>query len=167
MIEVLFVILSTLTLLGGAGVLFFRQPLHAGMSFIVSIITLAGLFALLSHTFLFMVQIILYAGAVITLMLFVIMVLNVNETVLPDESMQPKTLFLGLFCLAPIVIAVVKTLGLLPDKNMDILTGSFGSIQSLGSRLYTDWVLPFELISVLLLVALVAVVVLAKKKERA
>jgi len=166
MAEALFVILSLLMLLGGAGVLFFRQPLHAGMSFIVSIIALAGLFALLSHTFLFMVQIILYAGAVITLMLFVIMVLNVQESVLPDESLQPKTLFIGVLCLAPIVIAVVKTLGTLPFKELYIVPGDFGGIELLGAKLFTTWVLPFELISVLLLVALVAAVILAKQKER-
>ena len=166
MAEALFVILSLLMLLGGAGVLFFRQPLHAGMSFIVSIIALAGLFALLSHTFLFMVQIILYAGAVITLMLFVIMVLNVQESVLPDESLQPKTLFIGVLCLAPIVIAVVKTLGTLPFKELYIVPRDFGGIELLGAKLFTTWVLPFELISVLLLVALVAAVILAKQKER-
>jgi NADH-quinone oxidoreductase subunit J len=165
--EVLFVILSFLMLLGGAGVLFFRQPLHAGMSFIVTIIALAGLFALLSHTFLFMVQIILYAGAVITLMLFVIMVLNVQESVLPDESLQPKTLFIGVLCLAPIVIAVVKALGSLPFKELYIVPSDFGGIELLGAELFTSWVLPFELISVLLLVALVAAVILANKKEKA
>ena len=166
MVEVLFVILSFLMLLGGAGVLFFRQPLHAGMSFIVSIIALAGLFALLSHTFLFMVQIILYAGAVITLMLFIIMVLNVQDSVLPDESMQPKTLFIGILCLAPIVIAVIKALGSLPQKELYIVPSDFGGIELLGAKLFTSWVLPFELISVLLLVALVAAVILAHKKER-
>ena len=166
MIELLFVVLSFLVLLGGAGVLFSRQPLHAGMSFIVSIIALAGLFALLSHTFLFMVQIILYAGAVITLMLFVIMVLNVQETILPDESLQPKSLFFGVLCLAPVVIAVIKAIGSLPQKEFYIVPNDFGGIELLGAKLFTSWVLPFELISVLLLAALVAAVVLASKKER-
>jgi len=166
MVELLFIVLSLLMLSGGAGVLFFRQPLHAGMSFIVSIIALAGLFALLSNTFLFMVQIILYAGAVITLMLFVIMVLNVNESVLPDESMQPKSLLIGVLCLAPIVIAVVKALESLPAKDLYIVPGDFGGIELLGAKLFTSWVLPFELISVLLLVALVAAVILANKKEK-
>ncbi len=94
------------------------------------------------------------------------MVLNVQETILPDESMQPKTLFIGVLCLAPIVIAVVKAIGTLPQKEFYIVPGAFGEIELLGAKLFTGWVLPFELISVLLLVALVGAVILASQKER-
>lgn len=163
--ELLFVLLSLVAIAGALGVILFSQPIHSGLSFIAVVVALAGLFALLSSTFLFMVQIILYAGAVITLILFVIMVLNVRSTQLPDETGQRKPLLLGAVCLAPFLYLVVHVLGSLESEPLYILPNAFGGIELLGAKLFTEWVLPFELVSVLLLAALVGAVILAKKEK--
>lgn len=86
MINVLFILLSLMAVAGALGMVSFRQPVNSALSFIVTILALAGLFALLSASFIFMVQIIVYAGAVITLLLFIIMFLNIQEDHLPEEK---------------------------------------------------------------------------------
>ncbi len=163
--ELVFGVLSIIAIAGAVGVVFFRQPVHSGISFMVTIIALAGLFALLSASFLFMVQIILYAGAVITLILFVIMVLNVQNKQLPDERGQGKALVFGALGLVPFVALGMRGFESLGNEKLVILGEGFGGIHALGLALFKEWVLPFELISLLLLVALVGAVVLLKKES--
>lgn len=163
--ELVFGVLSIIAIAGAVGVVFFRQPVHSGISFMVTIIALAGLFALLSASFLFMVQIILYAGAVITLILFVIMVLNVQNRQLPDERGQGRALVFGALCLVPFVALGMRGFESLGNEKLVILGEGFGGIHALGLSLFKEWVLPFELISLLLLVALVGAVVLLKKES--
>lgn len=163
--ELVFGVLSIIAIAGAVGVITFKQPVHSGVSFIATVVALAGLFALLSATFLFMVQIILYAGAVITLILFVIMVLNVQTSHLPDEKGQGKTLVLGAVCLAPLVALGMRGFSTLGNEKLVVLGEGFGGIHGLGMALFKDWVLPFELISLLLLAALVGAVVLLKKER--
>ena len=75
MIDIVFLILSFMAIAGGIGMISFAQPMYSAMSLIVTIVALAGVFAILSAPFMFMVQIIIYAGAIITLLLFIIILI--------------------------------------------------------------------------------------------
>jgi len=164
MIDILFLLLSFFAILGAVGMVSFHQPVHSALSLILTIIALAGLFALLSASFLFMVQIIIYAGAILTLFIFIIMFLNVNEANLPKEPNKNITLFLGSIALLPINFLILRAFYKMPLLT-EPLEHDFGKIKPLGMELFTQWLLPFELISILLLVALIGAVVFGRKEE--
>lgn len=165
MMDAIFIILALFAIGGALGMVFFHQPVHSALSLILTIIALAGLFALLSASFLFMVQIIVYAGAIITLLIFIIMFLNVKETSLPKEPYKNITLFFGSLVLLPFNFLVLRAFSKLPLAQQNVLVEGFGNIKSLGIELFRGWLLPFELISILLLVALIGAVVFGRKEE--
>ncbi len=165
MMDFLFIILSVFAIGGALGMVLFHQPVHGALSLILTIIALAGLFALLSASFLFMVQIIVYAGAIITLLIFIIMFLNVKESNLPKEPYKNITLFVGSLVLLPLNFLILRAFAKLPLAQQNVLEEGFGDIKPLGLELFHGWLLPFELISVLLLVALIGAVVLGRKEE--
>ncbi|MBP9492556.1 MAG: NADH-quinone oxidoreductase subunit J [Sulfurospirillum sp.] len=167
MMDVIFIILSLFAIGGALGMVLFHQPVHSALSLILTIIALAGLFALLSASFLFMVQIIVYAGAIITLLIFIIMFLNVKEVNLPKEPYKNITLFIGSLALLPLNFLILRAFSKLPLAQQNVLVEGFGDIKPLGMELFRGWLLPFELISVLLLVALIGAVVLGRKEEDA
>ncbi len=161
MIDFIFVALGFFAIIGAIGTISFHQPLYSALSFICSIIAIAGLFSLLSASFLFMVQLMVYAGAVITLLLFIIMFLNISKEHLPNEKNRFKQMALGLVFLLPLNMVVYRAFGDLQNKRLDILTNDFGTLKMLGQKLFADWILPFEMMSILLLVALVGSIILA------
>lgn len=165
--DLIFIILSLFAIGGALGMVLFHQPVHSALSLILTIIALAGLFALLSASFLFMVQIIVYAGAIITLLIFIIMFLNVKEINLPKEPYKNITLFIGSLALLPLNFLILRAFSKLPLAQQNVLVEGFGDIKPLGMELFRGWLLPFELISVLLLVALIGAVVLGRKEEDA
>ncbi|WP_458700907.1 NADH-quinone oxidoreductase subunit J [Sulfurospirillum sp. 1307] len=165
MIDFIFIVLSLMAISGGIGMIYFAQPIHSALSLIVTIIALAGIFALLSAPFLFMVQIIIYAGAIITLLLFIIMFLNLRDDALPDESNKNTVILIGSILLIPFNFLIIKAFYAFPSKSMGILNTDFGSIAPFGKELFQNWLIPFELISVLLLAALVGAVVYARKEK--
>jgi len=165
MIDIVFVVLSIFAIGGGLGMILFSQPIYSALSLIVCLVALAGIFALLSASFLFMVQIILYAGAIITLLLFIIMFLNIKNDDLPDEPNKITTILVGGVLLVPFNMLIFKAFNTMPDKSMHILGEDFGDMQSFGIELFRNWLVPFELISMLLLAALVGAVVYARKEN--
>jgi NADH-quinone oxidoreductase subunit J len=144
-----------------------RNPIHSAIALIVSFFFLAGIYALLSAHLLAAVQIIVYAGAVMVLFTFVIMLLNLT----PDQIREPRitatTLIgsgLGLFVFGKLLSALALASN--GAKSVDLNDGThatFGSVTEVGRMLYTTFLVPFELVSVLLLVAAVGAVVLAKR----
>ena len=115
--------------------------------------------------FLFIIQILVYAGAIIALVVFVIMLLNVQESDLPPEKNFKRTVVLTLIFLSPLFALIEQTIYYsFKDHAFEIPTASFGTIQSVGQELYQNYVFSFEMVSILLLVALVGVVTLAKRK---
>lgn len=162
----LFVVLSLFAVGGGVGLITFQRPTNSALSFIVTIISLAGLFALLNASFLFMVQLIVYAGAVITLLLFIIMFLNIQDKHLIKEKNRVGVVIVGIILLIPFNLVVLKAIGTIRAKPLEILQNDFGSIKLVGERLFEGWVLPFELVSILLLVALVGAIALATKATK-
>jgi NADH-quinone oxidoreductase subunit J len=162
--DILFYVFAALTLLCGVLVVanpFSRNPVTSAMFLVLTIISMAGLFVLLHAFFLAAVQIIVYAGAVIVLFLFVIMLLNLKE------EQQRKIKFFGGVAGLISVSAIVTILAIalnatkpgadLPAPQLE------GDTTALGKLLFTQYVLPFEVISILLLVAMVGVILLSKK----
>jgi NADH-quinone oxidoreductase subunit J len=163
--DVLFYIFAALTLLCGLLVIanpFSRNPVTSAMFLVLTIVSMAGLFVLLHAFFLAAVQVLVYAGAVMVLFLFVIMLLDLKE----EEHRRIKTFGVvtgGLSVLAVLAI-VLKTF--LSDSNLSANLPAptlEGSTAFLGRILFTNYLLPFEILSLLLLVAMVGVILLSKK----
>jgi len=165
MSDIVFIGLSFFAITGGIAMLFYKNPMYSALGLLVSILSVAGLFALLNATFLFMVQIIVYAGAIMTLILFLLMFLNIKEENLPKEPRKFILIVIGAIVMIPFNIVILKAVSKLPDANMQIVQSDFGDIKPIGNLLYNEWLLPFEMISILLLVALIGSIVLAKRKK--
>ena len=162
--DILFYLFAFLTLACGVLVVanpFSRNPVTSAMFLVLTIISLAGLFVLLHAFFLAAVQVLVYAGAVMVLFLFVIMLLDLKE----EERRQVNKLGLvaGLIAIGAIVGIFVKSLfATLPGPALPAPT-AVGDTATLGKLLFTSYLLPFEIVSLLLLVAMVGVILLSKK----
>ena len=161
--DVFFYVFAALTLLCAVLVIanpFSRNPVTSAMFLVLTIISMSGLFLLLHAFFLAAVQIIVYAGAVLVLFVFVIMLLDLKE----EQRRRIKFLSLvgGLVSVGLIAAVFVKSLASVktdsPPPTLE------GDTISLGHLLFTQYTLPFEVVSVLLLVAMVGVILLSKKK---
>jgi NADH-quinone oxidoreductase subunit J len=161
--DALFYIFAGLTLLCGLLVIvnpFSRNPVTSAMFLVLTIISMSGLFVLLHAFFLAAVQIIVYAGAVLVLFVFVIMLLDLKE-----EQRRKIKLFgivAGIIAVGGVVSALMKSV-----SSVGTGTETFkndGDTISLGRLLFTNYTLPFEIVSVLLLVAMIGVILLSKKK---
>lgn len=159
----IFSILALLTLLSASAMIYFKQPINSALSFIVTLLSIAGLFAQLGGSFLFIVQVIIYAGAVVTLILFIIMFLNIKEEHLPHEPYKLKWIFFMSLLISPFTIFLISAVNKIKFSPLHL--EDFGSIKAVGMELYTNWVLPFEMVSILLLIALIGVVILARKEK--
>lgn len=163
--SILFAFLSIFAVLGAAGLVLLKHPMNGAMSFIVTLVSLAGLYVLLSAKLIFAIQLIVYAGAIMSLILFIIMFLNISEKDLPDESSRWYYFAGGAVVIAPVGGFLLKAAHALPSGEASFIEDGFGSVKEVGKVLFTDWLLPFEIVSILLLVALVGAVVLAGKRE--
>jgi len=144
----------------GIMVVLHRNPMSSAIYLVVTMLCLAGLYALLTGPFVAVIQVLVYAGAVMVLMLFVIMMLNLREETLQREGSRLTWLIAGLIGLV-LVVAVVPPF---PRTPAGTLKPEFGTIEAVGSKLFTVYMLPFELTSVLLLIAIIGAVILAKRR---
>ena len=163
--DILFYVFAALTLLCGGLVIanpFSRNPVTSAMFLVLTILSMAGLFVLLHAFFLAAVQILVYAGAVMVLFLFVIMLLDLKEE--ERRKITSFGLITGLISVGAIAAIFLKVLAKArPDADSSAPTLE-GEPVALGKLLYTQYLLPFEVVSVLLLVAMVGVILLSKKK---
>lgn len=161
--NILFYIFAALTLGCGSLVVanpFSRNPVTSAMFLVLTIISMAGLFVLLHAFFLAAVQILVYAGAVIVLFLFVIMLLDLKAEVL--RRIKIYGVLAGTVAVGAILTIFLKSLGATLFST-DVQPTVEGGTSELGKVLFTNYVLPFEVVSVLLLVAMVGVILLSKK----
>lgn len=160
----LFLILSALTVISALTVVFSKNPMYSVLALIVCFFTIAGHYVLLNAQFLAIVHIIVYAGAIMVLFLFVVMLLNLNSETEPHKSGKLKVaaaISAGLLFIVLIAGMRATELGAfyLPAKS------EIGFVQQVGQKLFTDYLLPFEISSVLFLSAMIGSVVLAKKEK--
>ncbi len=163
--EWLFTAFSIVAVLGSAGLVLSRHPMNGAMSLIITIISLAGLYALLSAKLIFALQLIVYAGAIMSLMLFIIMFLNIQTKDLPEEKGRFLYLIGGAVLISPFAAFLIKVVKTLPESQTTIIGNGFGGVNEVGLVLFQEWLLPFEIVSILLLVALLGAVVLAGKRR--
>jgi NADH-quinone oxidoreductase subunit J len=161
--DALFYIFAALTLICAFLVIgnpFSRNPVTSAMFLVLAIASLAGLFVLLHAFFLAAVQVLVYAGAVMVLFLFVIMLLDLKA----EERRKVKTFGVGagLVCVVAILAILLASISRTP---IDLPGGPSleGGTVPLGNLLFKQYLLPFEIVSLLLLVAMVGVVLLSKK----
>jgi len=163
MADTLFYIFSTLTLLCGLLVVFnpfSRNPVTSAMFLVLTIISLSGLFVLLQAYFLAAVQILVYAGAVIVLFLFVIMLMELKES--EFRRYRKFGTAIGLLSVIGIGCIITGTVRDATPLKGEVITGE---THELGKLLFTDYLLPFEIVSVLLLVAMIGCILLSKRGE--
>jgi NADH-quinone oxidoreductase subunit J len=163
--QVLFYVLAGLAVLSALAVVTLRHPIHSAFALIATLFFLAGIFVLLDAHFVAAIQVIVYAGAVMVLFTFVIMLLNLSpEELGPGRITGSKILgvvLLGFAAYAIVHAFAVRGPAPAPPAT---LPPSFGGIENVGRLLFTKYLFPFEIVSVLLLAAVVGAVVLAKKR---
>jgi len=153
-------------LISGIGVVAIENPISSALCLITNLLCVAGLFALLDAHFLATVQVIVYAGAIMVLVVFVLMLLNTKVEAI-DNSKSSRAYFL-VASIFGIIFA-----GLLAGQLKQAFPGGFtlpdnnmGTVANMGEILYTRYVFPFEAASILILAAIVGAVILAKRKYR-
>jgi NADH-quinone oxidoreductase subunit J len=144
----------------GIMVVFHRSPMSSAIYLVVTMLCLAGFYALLAGPFVAVIQVLVYAGAVMVLILFVIMMLNLRDETLKREGGMLTWLIAGLIGL----VLVVAVLPPFPRTPAGPPGPTFGTIEGVGNALFTVYMLPFELTSVLLLIAIIGAVILAKRR---
>lgn len=159
--DILFYVFSALALACGIMLLVSRNPVNSAMFLVLTIGWLAGLFVLLHAFFLAAIQILVYAGAVMVLFLFVIMLLDLKA----EERRKIRVFGLtgGIISVGAILAIFFQALRSAPVTALSSEPSAVGSTIGLGKLLFTRYLLPFEIVSVLLLVAMVGVVLLSKK----
>src|SRR6476619_87372 len=161
--EILFWILAVLTVFSALMVVISKNPVYSVLWLIVTFFTISGHYILLNAQFLAIVNIIVYAGAIMVLFLFVIMLMNLTKDTEPQKNKWLKLAgaVAGGSLLLVLVAALRNT-----EKNMTELgTGNIGLIKNLGRVLFNDYVVPFEISSILFLSAMVGAGVIGKRES--
>jgi len=154
------------TVLGATFVVAARSAMNCAMALVATFFFLAGIYVLLwAHT-IAVLQVLVYAGAIMVLFLFVIMLLSLTETGLPRVALSFSRV-VGAAATLGLLALLVLSIGRTRTENVPWSAAhqaSFGTIRTLGQILYTQYLLPFEAVSLLLLVAIVGAVVVAKPR---
>ena len=162
--EILFWFLSVLALGSAVMVVASKSPVHSILFLIITFFAISGHYILLNAQFLAIVNIIVYAGAIMVLFLFVVMLMNLNAESEPPQK-NKYLLYGGTIAGASLLLVLVAALkqsatgGMIETNN-----GSAGLIENLGKLLFTDYVFPFEISSVLFLSAMIGAVVISKRE---
>jgi NADH-quinone oxidoreductase subunit J len=145
-------------------VLVSRNPVHSVLWLIAVFFAISGHYILLNAQFLAIVNLIVYAGAIMVLFLFVIMLMNLNKDTEPQKNIWMK--LAGVVsggCFLMVLISLVRQAADMQGKAAQTGVGDIGLIKNLGKALFSDFVVPFEISSVLFLSAMVGAVVIGKK----
>jgi NADH-quinone oxidoreductase subunit J len=180
----LFIIFALIAVVAALGVIFSRKPVYSALFLLLNFATLAAMYIMLQAQFLAAVQIIVYAGAIVVLFLFVTMLIGGGELgpgdKEPGRQVDKGGVAPSRFRVVagwPRVTALVLAVLLLAGLGYGLITGQLhagqgnaaafgqGSVEAIAGALYTDYLLPFEMTSVLLLVGMIGAVVLARKSE--
>jgi NADH-quinone oxidoreductase subunit J len=162
--QILFGFLSVLALFSAVMVVISKNPVYSVLWLILVFFAISGHYILLNAQFLAIVNIIVYAGAIMVLFLFVIMLMNLNKETEPQKAKWLKMAgAVAGGCLLLVLVAALKDSDL-KTKSAIVSEGNIGLIKILGKELFTTYVVPFEISSVLFLSAMVGAVVIGKKE---
>ncbi len=160
--QIIFFLVAFLAVASAVYFVFARNPLYSILSLIVTFFSIAAMYILLNAQFLGIVQVIVYAGAIMVLFLYVLMMLNLNKG---DESKkQNLSKFIGVFATGILLIGILGAFkGLKGNSFAGNVDSSVGLTKNLGRLLFNEYVLPFELASILILAGIVGAVLIGKK----
>ncbi len=161
----LFCAFSILTLISAAGVVFLRSPVNSAMCLVLSFVGLAALFVTLDAFFIGVIQVLVYAGAVMVLFLFIIMLLDLRAE--KRRSVKLSSWVGGGIVIGGFVAALTQVLASLPALQATkppLSNPAVNDVAAVGELLFLKYNLPFQIIGVLLLVATIGVVVLSRKE---
>ncbi len=165
---IVFYLFAGIAVLAAIGVIALRNPVHSALTLAVVFISLAALYVLLNAPFIAAAQVMVYAGAILILFLFVIMLLS-PQVEQGTGALKAQRWIAPVFgILLALELALVLGNALLPPARGAFTperVAAIGDTQAVGALLFTDFLLPFEITSLLLLVAIVGVIVLAKKRD--
>lgn len=159
---IFFYIFAGLAVLATTVMIIKANPVASALCLVFSLFCIAALYVLLNAPFVAILQVLVYAGAVMVLFVFVIMLLNLQESDFQREGVTfGKTIIaaLGMFFLVWLGCKYLQS----PVANQAVLPENFGSAEPVGRLMLTSYLVPFEMISILLLVAIIGVVLLGKK----
>ena len=166
--RIIFWVFATILIFAAARVITVRNPVHAAMHLVLAFFTCAGLWLLLEAEFLAITLVLVYVGAVMVLFLFVVMMLDINSSPLREGFV--KYLPLGLVMALVIVAEMWAVVGA-KQFGSDVVAiparhpAGYSNVREIGNVLYTDYVYPFEIASVILLVAIIAAIALTMRKR--
>ncbi|HLB26455.1 MAG TPA: NADH-quinone oxidoreductase subunit J [Dehalococcoidia bacterium] len=159
--EVIFYFVAALTVLGALGVVLARNVVHSALFLILALLAVAGVFILLSAEFLAIVQVLIYGGAVTILILFAMMLTRVRD--MPQALDGPQKPFAALAAAAFLGLSVLAAVSTEWPGETDQIT--LVPFRDLGESLFRNWAAPFEIASLVLLVALIGAIILARGEE--
>jgi NADH-quinone oxidoreductase subunit J len=162
----LFFLFAVVAIVGALGMLIARSPISSALWMVLNLFSIAGLYLTLHAQFIAVIQVLVYAGAIMVLFLFVIMLLNLD--VVPAlggiDWRKAVALLLGVAVLAQILFALALGLDLVPEPLSAELAAENASATALGISLFTEYAYLLQIIAVLLLAATIGAVLLAKKR---
>lgn len=164
--QVVFFFLALLAAFSAVMMILQRNPVNSALFLILNLFCLGGLYLLLSAQFIAMVQVLVYAGAIMVLFLFVIMLLNLGDDKRLREHLGLRT-YLGIGFSVALVLELLFILAFRSSGSIDQESANaaeIGTVEYVGKILFTKFLFPFEVTSLLLLAAIVGAVILAKKK---
>ncbi|HEX9051554.1 MAG TPA: NADH-quinone oxidoreductase subunit J [Anaeromyxobacter sp.] len=162
--KVLFLVFAVPLVATALGVLLSRNPVYAAINLVAAFFCMAGIYVLLTAHLIAFMQVLVYAGAVMVLFLFVIMLLSLgDESLVPGPSKRAMQWVgvAGALAVAGVIGSAISRVG---DGAAANVGGAFGTVKAVGRVLFTEYLLPFEATSLLLLVAIVGAVVVAKER---
>jgi NADH-quinone oxidoreductase subunit J len=164
--QILFFALAITALAAGIGMLWSKSPINSALWLVLNLFCIAGLYLTLNAQFIAVIQILVYAGAIMVLFLFVVMLLNLSAAPVINRVTIARLFgfFLTMGVLALLTYTVAAGLGVLPEGLSPETAAAVGSPVSIGRVLFTQFVMPFEIIGILLLAATIGAVIIAKRK---
>lgn len=161
-----FIFLAVLAITSGVGMVLNKNTVNCALFLVFNMISIAGMYLLLQAQFLALIQILVYAGAIMVLFLFVIMLLNLDDEETLFNKIRAKyitALLLGAAVVSLILYSLEGVTNLLPDISPEMQTA--GTVEALGDVLYTDYLFAFEMTAILLTAAVVGALMIAQFKK--
>lgn len=166
MITIIFYILSAITLGSALLTVLSKHPVHSAVYMIVCFFSIAGHFLMLNSQFLSVVHIIVYTGAIMILLLFTLMLMNLNEEHEPKKQIASRIAAVLSACLFAIVLLAALISGNMIESN-PLSNTDFQSVKVIGQVLLNEYLIPFEFASILLIASMIGAVLVSKREKKA
>ena len=164
MAHFLFFLLLIICIASVLGMIISKDQAYNALFLILAFVCMGGLFALLDAPFIAAVQIIIYAGAIMILFIFVVMMINLRKGIGPEK--KKWTMYFAIVIAVVLIVELILTVKGVLEPVSTVASEQLGSPTDLGRLLFTKYLYPFEITSILIIAALVGAIVLVKKKEK-